>query len=32
MIYPIVIFGSEVLRKPSVEIGVDYPDMKKLLD
>jgi len=32
MIYPIVIFGSEVLRKPSVEIGEDYPDLKKLIE
>ena len=32
MIYPIVIFGSEVLRKPSVEIGEDYPELKKLIE
>lgn len=32
MIYPIVIFGSEVLRKNSVEIGEDYPDLKKLIE
>lgn len=32
MIYPIVIFGSEVLRKPSVEISEDYPELKKLIE
>ena len=32
MIYPIVIFGSEVLRKPSVEIAADYPDLSKLIE
>lgn len=32
MIYPIVIFGSEVLRKPSVELTPDYPDLKKLIE
>ncbi len=32
MIYPIVIFGAEVLRKPSVEIGEDYPELKKLIE
>ena len=32
MIYPIVIFGADVLRKPSVEIDADYPELKKLID
>ena len=32
MIYPIVIFGSEALRKPSVEIAQDYPELKKLIE
>ena len=32
MIYPIVIFGAEVLRKPSVELTADYPDLKKLIE
>ena len=32
MIYPIVIFGAEVLRKPSVEISEDYPELKKLIE
>ena len=32
MIYPIVIFGSEVLRKPSAEITADYPDLGKLIE
>ena len=32
MIYPIVIFGSEVLRKPSAEITADYPELGKLIE
>ncbi len=32
MIYPIVIFGAEVLRKPSVELTADYPDLKRLIE
>ncbi len=32
MIYPIVIFGSETLRKPSVEVSADYPELKKLIE
>lgn len=31
MIYPIVIFGSEVLRKPSVELTPEYPELNKLI-
>ena len=32
MIYPIVIFGADVLRKPSAEIDADYPELKKLIE
>ena len=32
MIYPIVIYGSPVLRNKSVEITPDYPELKKLID
>lgn len=32
MIYPIVIFGSEVLRKQSEELTPEYPDLKKLIE
>ena len=32
MIYPIVIYGSQVLRNKSVEIDATYPDFKKLVD
>ena len=32
MIYPIVIYGSPVLRKKSVNIEPDYPELKKLID
>ena len=32
MIYPIVIYGSQVLRNKSVEIDSSYPDFKKLID
>ncbi|MDE6858176.1 MAG: peptide deformylase [Alistipes sp.] len=32
MIYPIVIFGSQVLRNRSEEITPEYPELKKLVD
>ncbi len=32
MIYPIVIYGSQVLRNKSENITVDYPEFKKLLE
>lgn len=32
MIYPIVVYGSPILRKQSVDIDKDYPDLKKLVD
>ena len=32
MIYPIVIYGSETLRKPSEEVTADYPELPKLID
>ncbi len=32
MIYPIVIYGSPVLRNKSVDIDASYPDFKKLID
>lgn len=32
MIYPIVIYGSPVLRQKSENITADYPDLKKLVD
>ncbi len=32
MIYPIVIFGSDVLRKPCAELTPEYPELKKLVD
>ena len=32
MIYPIVIYGSQILRNKSVDIAADYPDFKKLID
>ncbi len=32
MIYPIVVYGSPVLRRQSVDIDRDYPDLKKLVD
>ena len=32
MIYPIVIYGDEVLRKRCREIGPDYPEVKKLAE
>ena len=32
MIYPIVIYGSQVLRNQSVEITPEYPEFKKLVE
>lgn len=32
MIYPIVIYGAEVLRKPCEPISPDYPELKKLVE
>ncbi len=32
MIYPIVIYGSPVLRNKSVKIDASYPDFKKLVE
>ncbi len=32
MIYPIVIFGSEVLRKPCEKLTPEYPELKKLIE
>ncbi len=32
MIYPIVIYGSQVLRNPSIDITPEYPDLKKLVE
>lgn len=32
MIYPIVIYGSPVLRQKSENIAADYPDLKKLVE
>jgi peptide deformylase len=32
MIYPIVIYGSQVLRNQSVEITPDYPEFQKLIE
>lgn len=32
MIYPIVIYGSQVLRNPSTDITPEYPDLKKLIE
>ena len=32
MIYPIVIYGSQILRNESVDITPDYPDLKKLIE
>ena len=32
MIYPIVIYGSPVLRKKSVNIEPNYPELGKLID
>ena len=32
MIYPIVIYGSQVLRNKSENITAEYPELKKLLE
>ena len=32
MIYPIVIYGDEVLRKPCEPVSADFPELKKLVD
>ena len=32
MIYPIVIYGDEVLRKHCHEIAPDYPGLKQLVE
>lgn len=32
MIYPIVIYGSETLRKPSEPLTADYPELPKLIE
>ncbi|MBP3482088.1 MAG: peptide deformylase [Alistipes sp.] len=32
MIYPIVIYGSPILRQKSENISADYPELKKLID
>ena len=32
MIYPIVAYGDSVLRKKAVDISVDYPNLKQLVD
>jgi len=32
MIYPIVVYGSPILRRQSVDIDRDYPDLKKLVE
>ena len=32
MIYPIVIYGSQVLRNESENITADYPELKKLIE
>ena len=32
MIYPIVIYGSQVLRNKSENIAADYPELKKLIE
>lgn len=32
MIYPIVIYGSPILRNESVDLTPDYPDLKKLVE
>ena len=32
MIYPIVIYGSPVLRNVSVDITPDYPNLKQLVE
>ena len=32
MIYPIVVYGSPVLRKVAKEIDKDYPELNKLIE
>ncbi len=32
MIYPIVIYGSQILRNESIDLTPDYPDLKKLVE
>lgn len=32
MIYPIVVYGSPILRKENMEIGRDYPEIGKLVE
>ena len=32
MIYPIVIYGSQILRNKSENITAEYPELKKLLE
>lgn len=32
MIYPIVIFGNEVLRRPCADLTPEYPELKKLIE
>ena len=32
MVYPIVLFGSPLLRKVSVDIENNYPGLQKLID
>ena len=32
MIYPIVIYGSQILRNESEDITPDYPELKKLIE
>ena len=32
MIYPIVIYGAQVLREQCKEVPADYPDLKKLIE
>ena len=32
MIYPIVIYGSQILRNKSENITPDYPELKKLIE
>jgi peptide deformylase len=32
MVYPIVIYGSPLLRKVAKDIDKDYPDLEKLIE
>ncbi len=32
MVYPIVVYGSPILRKKAVEINKDYPEFKQLVE